>query len=118
MIGKWLLRMMRNAEKEAYGPPAPDRSNHLSNALYNGQPVVSVFRISNGFVISHSDYHSHQNTLVYCKEVSEIGDQIITLQARAALGVPPNVTIGASGTSSAISGGIAKAVQTLKYPRS
>jgi hypothetical protein len=115
MIGKWLLRMMRNAEKEVYGPSAPDRPNHLSNALYNGQPVVSVFRISNGFVISHSDYHSHQNTLVYCKEVSEIGDQIITLQARAAMGVPPNVTIGASG---AISGGMAKVAQQLQYPRS
>jgi len=115
MIGKWLLRMMRNAEKEVYGPSAPDRPNHLSNALYNGQPVVSVFRISNGFVISHSDYHSHQNTLVYCKEVSEIGDQIITLQARVAMGVPPTVTIGASG---AISGGIAKVAQQLQYPRS
>lgn len=115
MIGKWLLRMMRNAEKEVHGPSVPDRPNHLSNSLYNGQPVVSVFRISNGFVISHSDYHTHQNTMVYCKEVSEIGDQIITLQARAAMGVPPNVTIGASG---GLSGGMAKVAQQLQYPRS
>lgn len=115
MIGKWLLRMMRNAEKEVYGPSVPDKPNHLSNALYNGQPVVSVFRISNGFVISHSDYHTHQNTLVYCKEVSEIGDQIITLQARVAMGVPPTVTIG---TGSALTGGMAKVAQQLQYPRS
>jgi len=115
MIGKWLLRMMRNAEKEVHGPPAPDRPNYLSNSLHNGQPVVSVFRISNGFVISHSDYHTHQNTMVYCKEVGEIGDQIVTLQARAAMGIPPSVTIGASG---ALSGGTAKVVQQLQYPRS
>lgn len=117
MIGKWLLRMMRNAAKEAYGPSVPDRPNHLSNALHNGQPVVSVFRISNGFVLCHSDYHSHQNTLVYCKEVSEIGDQIITLQARVAMGVPPTVTIGGSGSGS-LTGGMAKVAQQLQYPRS
>lgn len=115
MIGKWLLRMMRNAEKEVYGPSVPDRPDHLSNALYDSQPVVTVFRITNGFVVSHRDLNSHQSTLVYCKEVSEIGDQIATLQARAAMGVPPNVNMGTSG---AISGGMAKAVQQLQYPRS
>lgn len=115
MIGKWLLRMMRNAEKEVYGPPQQERTNHLSNALHNGQPVVSVFRISNGFIIAQTDYNRHENTLVYCKEISEIGEHIVTLQARTAMGIPPSVTIGASG---ALSGGMAKVAQQLQYPRS
>jgi hypothetical protein len=107
--------MMRNAEKEVYGPSTPDKPNHLSNALHNGQPVVSVFRISNGFVISHSDYNRHENTLVYCKEISEIGDHIVTLQARVAMGISPSVTIGASGS---LTGGMAKVAQQFQYPRS
>jgi len=121
MIGKWLLRMMRNAEKEVYGQQVPDnRPDHLSNALYDSQPVVTVFRITNGFVVSHRDLNSHQSTLVYCKEVSEIGDQIATLQARVAMGVPPNVNMGTSGAiSGALYNGIAKAAQQqLQYPRS
>lgn len=120
MIGKWLLHTMRNAEKEVYGQQVPDRPDPLSNALYDSQPVVTVFRITNGFVVSHRDLNSHQSTLVYCKEVSEIGDQIATIQARAAMGVPPNVNTGTgSANSGALYSGMAKAVQQkLQYPRS
>jgi len=35
--------------------------------------------------------------MVYCKEVGEIGDQIVTLHAREAMGVPSHVNISASG---------------------
>lgn len=114
MIGKWLLRMMRNAER--YDEPRQAvRTNQLGDALHNGSPVVSVYRISNGFIIAQTDYNRHENTLVYCKEISEIGEHIVTLQARTAMGIPPSVTIGASG---ALSGGMAKVAQQLQYPRS
>lgn len=116
MIGKWLLRMVRNAERYD-GPQNPVRQGQfqLGDALHNGSPVVSVYRISNGFIIAQTDYNRHENTLVYCKEISEIGDHIVTLQARTAMGIPPSVTIGASG---ALSGGMAKVAQQLQYPRS
>jgi hypothetical protein len=35
--------------------------------------------------------------MVYCKEVGEIGDQIVALNAREAMGVPSHVNISASG---------------------
>ncbi len=35
--------------------------------------------------------------MVYCKDVGEIGDQIVTLHAREAMGIPGHVNIPAHG---------------------
>lgn len=35
--------------------------------------------------------------MVYCKDVGEIGDQIVTLHAREAMGIPGHVNITAHG---------------------
>lgn len=54
---------------------------------------VSVYRISNGFLLSILDMHSKLPTLVYCKDAAEIGECIATLHTRVAIGIAPDVHI-------------------------
>lgn len=120
MIGKWLLRMIRKADNE-------ESRNHPQQSLGIGprglmdSPVVSVYRITNGYILASSQPQRHESTLVYCKELNEIGDQIITLQAREAMGIPNTVNISALGGGAG--GGSTLAAYpvgspSLKYPRS
>lgn len=94
MIGEWLLRQIRNAEKRR-------EKNHPQQQIYpdifSGTPAISVYRISNGFVLSSNSPGRYEHTMVYCKEVGEIGDQIVTLHAREAMGIPGHVNITAHG---------------------
>ena len=96
MIGEWIVRQIRKAEKRrSRNQPEPDglvQPNFLA-----GTPSISVYRISNGFLLSSNSPGRYEHTMVYCKEVGEIGDQIVTLHAREAMGVPSHVNISASG---------------------
>ena len=109
MVGEWLLRQIRKVEGRNHpqqGPLIMQQPNMLT-----GLPIISVYRISNGYILSSTSEQYNAPTLVYCKEVSEIGDQIVTLQAREAMGIPGSVFISAHG-----GGGSAK--QAIQYPRS
>jgi hypothetical protein len=94
MIGEWLLRQIRNAEKRR-------EKNHPQQQIYpdifSGTPAISVYRISNGFLLSSNSPGRYEHTMVYCKDVGEIGDQIVTLHAREAMGIPGHVNIPAHG---------------------
>ena len=94
MIGEWLLRQIHKAEKRR-------SKNHPQQQAYpdifSGTPAISVYRISNGFLLSSNSPGRYEHTMAYCKEVGEIGDQIVTLHTREAMGVPSHVNINASG---------------------
>lgn len=115
MIGEWLLRQIRKVEGRNHpqqGPLIMQQPNMLT-----GLPIISVYRISNGYILSSTSEQYSAPTLVYCKEVSEIGDQIITLQAREAMGIPNTVRITATGGGGG--GGVSiPAKQAIPYPRS
>jgi hypothetical protein len=91
MIGEWILRQIRKAEDRKH----PQQS--VKSMPFYNNAAISVYRISNGFVLVSESPHKMESTIVYCKDVSEIGDQIVTLHARSAMGVPSDVRIGANG---------------------
>lgn len=96
MIGEWLLRQIRNAEKRREKKNYPQQERAYPD-IFSGTPAISVYRISNGFLLSSNSPGRYEQTMVYCKEVGEIGDQIVALHAREAMGVPSNVHITAHG---------------------
>lgn len=91
MIGEWILRQIRKAENKHH----PQQS--VKSLPFYNNAAITVYRISNGFVLVSENPHKMESTIVYCKDVSEIGDQIVTLHARSAMGVPNHVHITASG---------------------
>jgi hypothetical protein len=93
MIGEWLLRQIHKAEKRR----EKNHPQQMYPDIFAGTPSISVYRISNGFLLSSNSPGRYEHTMVYCKEVGEIGDQIVTLHAREAMGVPSHVNISASG---------------------
>jgi hypothetical protein len=96
MIGEWLLRQIHKAEKRrSRNQPEPD--GRVYPDIFSGTPSISVYRISNGFLLSSNSPGRYEHTMVYCKEVGEIGDQIVTLHAREAMGVPSHVNINTTG---------------------
>jgi hypothetical protein len=112
MIGEWLLRQIRNAEKRR-------EKNHPQQQIYpdifSGTPAISVYRISNGFLLSSNSPGRYEHTMVYCKDIGEIGDQIVTLHAREAMGIPGHVNITTHGGGGSGGSGIAKAT-LASYP--
>lgn len=55
-------------------------------------PVVTVWAISNGYLLmSGMGNGAMVSTITYVKDLSEIGDQIATMKARVAIGVPSDV---------------------------
>jgi len=115
MIGEWLLRQIRNAEKRrSRNQPEPDGLLVQPN-IFAGTPSISVYRISNGFLLSSNSPGKYEHTMVYCKEVGEIGDQIVTLHTREAMGIPGHVNITTHGGGGSGGSGIAKAT-LASYP--
>lgn len=114
MIGEWLLRQIRNAEKRREKKNYPQQERAYPDILA-GTPAISVYRISNGFLLSSNSPGRYEHTMVYCKDIGEIGDQIVTLHAREAMGIPGHVHISASGSGGSGGSGIAKAT-LASYP--
>jgi hypothetical protein len=113
MIGEWLLRQIHKAEKRR-------EKNHPQQEraypdIFAGTPSISVYRISNGFLLTSNSPGRYEHTMVYCKEVGEIGDQIVALNAREAMGVPSHVNITTHGGGGSGGSGIAKAT-LASYP--
>ena len=55
-------------------------------------PVITVWAISNGYLLmAGMSNGSLTSTITYVKDLSEIGDQIATMRARTAMGVPSGV---------------------------
>jgi hypothetical protein len=114
MIGEWIVRQIRKAEKRrSRNQPEPD--GLVQPNIFAGTPSISVYRISNGFLLTSNSPGRYEHTMVYCKEVGEIGDQIVALNAREAMGVPSHVNITTHGGGGSGGSGIAKAT-LASYP--
>jgi hypothetical protein len=92
MIGEWLIRQIRKVENQMVQNNAP-----RSGIPFYNNTAVSVYRISNGFLIVSESSQKMDSTIVYCKDVGEIGDHIVMLHTRDAMGIPSHVSIGANG---------------------
>ena len=114
MIGEWLLRQINKAEKRREKKHYPQQERAYPDILA-GTPSISVYRISNGFLLSSNSPGRYEHTMVYCKDVGEIGDQIVTLHAREAMGIPGHVNITTHGGGGSGGSGIAKAT-LASYP--
>jgi hypothetical protein len=68
----------------------------LSDYLTSGAPMMTVWSISNGYLLvgSMDSMRMMESTVIYVKDVIEIGEQIATMRARTAMGVPPSTNTG------------------------
>lgn len=89
-----LIQKSRNQQKLAADSSGPK----LRSMLREGMPMLTVWPISNGYLLVGSDDRMLGNTIVYVKDVSEIGEQIAAMKARVAIGVPSNVGVAISNT--------------------
>jgi hypothetical protein len=86
---EWLLRKLAPTAPEVRAAPAK-----LADHLFDGAPVLTVWPISNGYLLvggADGMRLSHCPTVTYVKDISEIGEQIATMRARVAIGVPSSV---------------------------
>lgn len=96
MISNWIRRVVMRTLEERYAhinQPVPDGPRHKS---ITGRPVVTVHRLSNGYLLAADNdtpYLSENQTLVFCDNLSDIGNQIITMEARTRMGVSSNVAL-------------------------
>jgi hypothetical protein len=99
-----IKNLLRNAIRWAM--ETPDQRAHpqqaargLTSMIREGNaPLVTVWPISNGYLIvgGSSPMMMSEPTITYVKDITEIGEQIATMQARVAIGVPNNARIGFS----------------------
>jgi hypothetical protein len=87
---EWLMKKLERA------PTLYTRggSTKLADHLFDGTPVLTVWPISNGFLLvggSDGMRLNHLPSITYVKDISEIGEQIATMRARLAIGVPNTV---------------------------
>lgn len=91
--------MIREAIRRWLDKPAATLTQALHNHRINpllanleNTPVVTVWAISNGYLLMGGMGNGALNsTVTYVKDLSEIGDQIATMKARVAIGVPSEV---------------------------
>jgi hypothetical protein len=120
MISKWLERVLYRVIEQHY-KMVRDQLNYPGGATgqkadpLDGAPHIGVHRISNGFLLSSSHAGRYERTLVYCKDVQEISEQIVVLHTREAMGIPGHVNITAHGGGGSGGSGIAKAT-LASYP--
>ena len=103
-----IKNLLRNAIRWAM--ETPDQRNldqrasrGLTGMIRDGSvPLVTVWPISNGYLIvgGSSPMTMSEPTITYVKDIPEIGEQIATMQARVAIGVPSNAKIGFSHLNS------------------
>lgn len=80
----WLLNQPRQKLERQGNPNVFD--------MLHSTPVVTVWAISNGYLITGSmGLGSMGSAVTYAKDLSEIGDQIAAMKARVAIGVPSEV---------------------------
>lgn len=91
--------MIREAIRRWLDKPSAKLAQALHNhrispllANLENTPVVTVWAISNGYLLMGGMGNGALNsTVTYVKDLSEIGDQIATMKARVAIGVPSEV---------------------------
>jgi hypothetical protein len=71
-------------------------ARNLTGMIREGSvPVITVWPISNGYLIvnGYNPMMMNDPTIIYVKDIAEIGEQIATMQARVAIGVPSTVKL-------------------------
>jgi hypothetical protein len=96
-----IKNLLRNAIRWAMD--TPDQRAHpqqaargLTGMIREGSaPLVTVWPISNGYlIVGGADIATLGGpTITYVKDIEEIGEQIATMRARVAIGVPGNVKL-------------------------
>lgn len=94
-----LLRFL--APKPEYGPPTPSEPP-LTSMLRSNSPMMTIWPISNGYLLVSASDQMLAATIVYVKDFNEIGEQIAAMRARTAMGITPNVSVRAYANGNAV----------------
>jgi hypothetical protein len=102
-----IKNLLRNAIRWAMETPdqraqLQPTARTLTGMIREGSaPLVTVWPISNGYLIVGAPDVSMVSgpTITYVRDITQIGEQITTMQARVAIGVPTNAMTGYSQLS-------------------
>lgn len=97
MLKKWLVSLVDQVFDERLGPQ-PDTRVRVTSEIH-GSLFVTIHSLSNGFLISTPPgphYNSNQ-TLVFCKDMAEVGEQLIAIHTRDRMGIPGHVNLTSGG---------------------
>jgi hypothetical protein len=101
-----IKNLLRNAIRWAMETPdqriPQQAARGLTGMIREGSaPLVTVWPITNGYlIVGGTEIGSLGGpTITYIKDIAEIGEQIATMRARVAIGVPSNVKLNPYSTT-------------------
>ena len=97
MLKKWLVSLVDQVFDERLGPQ-PDTRVRVTSEIY-GSLFVTIHSLSNGFLINTppGPHHNSSQTLVFCKDMAEVGEQLIAIHTRDRMGIPGHVNLTSGG---------------------